>query len=437
MGWLEFGELLNDNIKLYIILFVCTTILYFFIFRKVYISFIDPLIFNTLYSAFGFSVVWFLYYTSNIDIKYLISYLLTQIAFWTGLFSIKSLSKKSILAEKTMLFFKEEILFLKSLFFVTTLTYVAMQLLSYEVIGIPLLLGSHVDIYNGSGGWGILGHFIEVLKPLSIYLLLYFIFKKKSSFFFDLYKYLFLILLLVFFALSGSRSDFMTLGFVLFCYLILNASEEKKSFFKIGRYEKIIIITGLFFVFLTIIVQSSSYGGTSSLSIFLFRLVASGDTYFFSYPHKLIETIHGNKPFLALFGEIFATLRLVPRSNLPQVLGLQLYNIFYNSEVTAGPNARHNVFGYIYFGFYGSIIFSYSLGILLSYLRNNLFFKLRRSSVGQILFILLYLNFSIFETDPPVSFSGIENAMVVLPFVVTISIFFTMVLYSSKVNKLT
>lgn len=437
MSWLEFGILLNNNIILYLIITLISIVLYFFIYKNIYLSILDPVIFNTLYSVFGFTIVWFLYLTLNIDLKYLISYLITQLAFWFGLFFFRSLNKDSILSINKVIFFRREPFFIKTLFFVTTIVYISIQLLSYIKVGIPLLKGSHVDIYNGSAGWGILGHFIDVLKPASIFLLIYYLFQSKSSLFFSIYKFFFLLLLLIFFTLSGSRSDFMTLGFVLFCFLILNAKEIKQPFSKIRNYEKIILIAGICFVFLTIVIQASKNGDeSSSITVFLFRLVSSGDTYYFSYPYRNIETLKGDHAFLALFGDIFGTLRIIPRNNLPVVLGLQLYRLFYESDVVVGPNARHNVFGYVYFGFYGSIVFSFILGLTLSYLRNKLFFTFRKNTIGQLLFVLLYLDIAFFETDPPVSISSIENAFIVLPPIILIAVFFSMALNKCKIITL-
>jgi len=423
MDWVAFGLLLNDNTLLYAAILLGSLILYYFIFRKIYLSILDPIVFTLGFSAFGFSVIWFLYFTGNIANKYLISYLLTQAAFILGLFSFKTLRKEKIIAERKTFTLQHEGLFLKLLFLISSSIYVIAQLVSYKVVGVPLLLGNHVDIYNSSGGWGLLGRFIDVLKPISVITLIYFLFKKTSSISFYIYKYSFLAMLLIFYALSGSRSEFMMLGFTLFCFVLLNGNELKRYFLNIGKFEITLILAGLFFVFLTIIVQSQDNDdGFSSLSVFMFRLVSSGDTYYFAYPNGNIEHLNGTKPFLALFGDIFSTIRLIPRANQPEPLGFQLYKLFYDSDVTAGPNPRHNVFGYVYFGFYGSIIYSYLLGLLLSLVRNKLFFTFRKNSILQILFILLYLNLSGIETDAPSAFSNLENILLILPFPVILTL---------------
>jgi oligosaccharide repeat unit polymerase len=363
----------------------------------------------------------------------LLSYLLTQAAFVGGFFTFKSLKKQSITSRVQSLKFEDEDLFIRITFIVCSSLYIFLQLLSYKVVGIPLLLGSHIDIYAGAGGWGILGRFLDVLKPISIFLFFYFLFKKSHSLVFYIYKYLFLILSLVFFAASGSRSEFMTFGLLFFCVVFLNGYDLKKYLDKMRTYEIFILLGGLCFVFFTIIFGAK--GGVeneSSIGIFLFRLVASGDVYYFAYPNNNIEHLNNSKPFLALFGEIFSTLRIIPRQDQPVVLGYQLYQLFGESDTVAGPNARHNVFGYVYFGFYGSIIFSYSIGLLLSFIRNKLFFVFRKNILSQLLFVLLYINLAVIETDPQMVVSNLENVLLILPVIAVITVYCYIIISNSE-----
>lgn len=433
MEWGAFGLLLYDNIYIYISCLLASVLLYYFIFRRTYISILDPWILSTVFSCFGFSVVWFLYFTNSIDVIYLYSYLLTQGAFWLGLFTFNNLKKGEILSKATENVLKNENNFIKIFFLVSSFLYVIIQILSYSVIGIPLFIGSHVDIYSNSGGWGILGRFLDVLKPISIFFLIHVFFKFKKSLFWIIYKYVFLVIILTFFGLSASKGEFMNVGVIFFCYVLLNSSYNWNYLVSLKKIEKKIVLVGLFFVFLTISLQAES--GNSSLSVFLFRLVASGDTYYFAYPNHNIEALKADQPFLALFGDLFSTLRLIPREAQPQTLGIQLFRMFNKSDIIAGPNSRHNVFGYAYFGFYLSIIFSYAIGILLSYIRNKSFYKLRKNIITQLIFVFLYSNLISLETDPSMAFSGIENALLIFPVILFIAIVFFTVLGFKKVRK--
>jgi len=425
MDWVSFGLLLSDHMLLYSGILIASIIFYVSLFRKFYLSVLDPFMFSLLYSVFGFSVVWFLVCTDNINSRYLASYLFTQVAFWAGLFTFRPLKKQQVMAPAKMWLLEDQDILEKSLFIVSSGIYIAAQLLSYKVIGIPLLIGSHIDLYNGSGGWGLLGRLLDIVKSCAIFMLIGFLFKRQSSLFFHVYKYFFLLIVLVFFALAGSKGEFMALGFLVFCFLLLNANRLKAAMMGMRKLEFIIIGAALCFAFFTIMVLPDSENiGYSNTGYFAFRLVSSGDAYFFAYPNGNIEQISGAHPFLALFGDLFSTVRIIPRDQQPQVLGLQLFRMFSDMDVITGPNARQNVFGYVYFGFFGCIIFSYIIGFTLGIVRNKLFYLLRTNIFGQLAFVYLYLNLSAIETDPPMAISNLENVLLIFPFVFIISIFF-------------
>ncbi|MBK0384095.1 oligosaccharide repeat unit polymerase [Pedobacter sp. SD-b] len=424
MEWYSFGLLLADNIALFLKIFAASLIIYTIIFKRLYISVLDPIVFTLLFSVFGFTVVWFLYFTKQILTFYLISYLLTQIAFFIGLFSFKSLSKTSLLSKTKIIKLKNETLFLNLLFIISSTLYILLCISTYFLVGVPLFMDSHVDIYSNSGGLGFLGRFIDVLKPTSIFLLIILLFDSLKLNLFTLYKFFFLICIIIFSVLSGSKSEFIKIGLIFFCFLILNANKYHSYFNKLRKYEIGLFITAFLIIISVIMVQGNTKDTVSlndSLFSLYFRMVSSGDTYFFAYPNGAIESINGNKPFLMLFGDFFGALRFIPRESLPEPLGITLFNLYLKADYAAGPNPRHNVLGYVYFGFYGSIVFSFCIGFLLSFFRNKLFFTLRKNISGQLIFVLVYLNLVVLETDTPMALSGIGNILITLPILLAIT----------------
>ncbi len=397
---------------------------YFFIIRAFYISVIDPLVLVTLFSMFGFSVVLFLYVTHAIRPYYFESYLATQIAFWAGLFFYRSLKPHTVVAPVAAVApGLRETTLIKALYITCPILYIAGQIVTYKVIGIPLFKDSHINVYKDSGGFGLIGRFITVLTPITAFLLVYHLLKPSTTFFSHFYKYFFTIVTLITFLLSGSKGQFMILPNVLFCYILLNAYQFKSYFNKLNKFGAVLIGVGLAFVGITIAVQSQEGNSMSSITnSFAFRMVSSGDAYYFSYPNAQIEKIQYSNASLALFGDLFATLRLIPRESLPDPVGYALFKQFYVADFIAGPNARHNVFGYIYFGFIGSIIFSFIIGFILSYVRNRLFFSLRSGLLFQLLFVILYLQLSAVETDPSMAISNLENFLFIIPFLLVASI---------------
>ena len=429
MHWGEFILLFSNHILLYFSILISIIALYVIVFKHVYISYLDPLIFSLIFSAFGCSVVIFLYYTKSIDTKYFLNYLFTQIAFFIGFFVFKSIRKKDIMINQGA---KNNLNYHLVLFMAVniSLVYIACYLATYALVGIPLLMGTHIDIYAGSG-YGILGKILDVIRPVLIYLVSFLFFKKNKNFALKTYLAIISLCIVTFSALSGSKGDFMVFAMVFFIFLLLNASRFPAAFSNLKKYGLRIVVVALILVFFTISFNITgkdnviSLGtGNSALDAFLFRLISSGDTYYFAYPYHVIDHLNSNNAFFALFGSIFSTLKLIPYDQQPVPLGVQLYRqvIGYSIE-TIGPNPRHNVFNYVYFGPYFSVIVSFFMGVFLSFVRNRLFFKLRNGIASQLFFVLMYLNISSIETDPSMAMSNIENVLLFFPFILALYFF--------------
>lgn len=82
-------------------------------------------------------------------------------------------------------------------------------------------------------------------------------------------------------------------------------------------------------------------------------------------------------------------------------LGFQLFQYHYDVDIMTGPNSRHNVFGLFYFGFLGSIIFSFLVGYLSSFFRNVIFYRVNGSVTGLISYVSLAMIAPFFAQDLP------------------------------------
>jgi hypothetical protein len=150
---------------------------------------------------------------------------------------------------------------------------------------------------------------------------------------------------------------------------------------------------------IVIISVQSSEGGNPFLSLGI-RLIHSGDAYFYGYPNGVIENIEKGSGFNALFSDVLAMFRIVSWDQLPQSFGLLLFRYHYpRIDFIAGANARHNIFGLFYYGYFGSILFSFTLGTLLSFCRNFLYRKIPRNIIFGLFYTLFYFGVVTFESD--------------------------------------
>lgn len=63
--------------------------------------------------------------------------------------------------------------------------------------------------------------------------------------------------------------------------------------------------------------------------------------------------------------------KIIPWSDAVLNIGYQAELLYHPDSALGGPNSRHNIVGYLYFGLYGSMIFSCIIGYFIGMLRNT------------------------------------------------------------------
>ena len=432
MNALEFYTLLSRNFNFFLIFLLLSLFLYFILFRKYIYSIFDPLIMNIIFSAVGTCVVTFLYATKMINTLYFYSYFTTQTAYIVGFLCLKPIKFKALTRSNphciSMSIRLENTLTI--IYVLSSLIYINSQLSVYFYSGIPLFMTSRLDTFVGSGGFGVIGRVIFAISKVSIYLLFYRLFYKQGRHIFaKIYDIIFLLLILIFSFLSGSKSTFLGIIFIFFylnIYILkigsdLDIVKQRKT----RRIQFILFVCSFIATLLVIWIQASGNQNTgletSPISKLAIRIVSSGDTFFYSYPNNVLEEIPDDKPVLALFGEILSALRIISYEDIPMSLGRQLHIYHYSSIYTVGPQAQHNVFGLNYFGFIGAIVFSYCIGCLMSFIRNKAYFILPKNQFGGMVYAIL-CTFSLYlNMDPVLGLSYFFNCILVLPLIIFIS----------------
>lgn len=422
MGRFEFAELLNSHLEEYIYIFLLLSIIYIIVFKRLFISIIDPFIVSQIFSLFASSVVYFLGYLNLIKLEYILQFTLSQIFLWIGIFvySPKKLIRyvthsdapmyKSKISRQTYL-----------LFYNLSFLFIFTQLLVYYKYGIPLFLDSRLSLYADSGGGGIFG---RILNVLSILVFVGGFYIKKLSIKTSVYNKNFVNFILVFYIitliLSGSKSTLLNFFFLYFLCVLFFAPDILTNIKKHQYKIILIVIVGALFV---IGIQSQSQSG--GILLLIDRLVGSGDVFYQGYYKDRISSIEGNA-FSLLFTDILGTYRIIPWSELPKPIGMQLYSMTYNVDLDMGANARHNYLGLICFGYFGSIVFSFTLGVIISWIRHFLFFKIKKYNDFIIcsFYIYLLLSVSYIESD----FTMFVNAL--NSYILVMGILFAMLIIS-------
>ena len=281
---------------------------------------------------------------------------------------------------------------------------------------------SRLEAFVGGTGIGILSRLMDVstlCAILSYYLLL----SNPSVFKVRILHHLLFISLIVFLVLSGSKAAFLNLVFCLFClerfYPGLRAKLKSIPPFSILKNKVVVGLVGLTLALAIVALQKAETPLNPYMEL-AYRFMLSGDVYYLSYPnnvYKLIENEHG---FLALFQDFLGLFRIYAWDELPQAIGLDLTRYHHSGDLMWGPNARHNVFGLVYYGFVGSIIFSFSLGAVVSFVREKVLIMPFNNVFFYLFFSLLYIKITFVETDPMLALSYLSNVFLIFPMLLLI-----------------
>lgn len=404
--------------------FICVCLLYF-LYKPYIISLIDPLLFSAINTLFGASVVLFMYFTNSIKPFYLASYFLTQFAFLLGIYMLKPFNPIKYNYETVELKLPNDEVVMKIFYVVSSVITILLQLQVYVFAGIPVLMASRLETFEGGSGFGIVSRFIEVSQIFSNTLLFYFLFNKttNNNKYLKLYNYLFTIILIIFSILNGSKGAILVVFFCAFSAWIFsfNSTINASVIIFLKKYKFYIFIFMVIIALIVVLIQTDSSLNLNPIEILGTRFIFSGDVYWYAYPNDVIINFNNYNGIKALLTDIYGLFRIESWDKLKGHFGVDLFAYHHVSTGSTGPNARHNVFGLLYFGFWGSIIFSFILGLIFSVMRNLLPILLPRNFITMCVLSYLFIKVVPFlDTDPILSFGYFDNLIIVTPVILAI-----------------
>lgn len=378
MPYEYFSELFFGDLFFNIILVAATMLVVFFIYRRHIYSIFDPLLYFLFFSSAGYSVVFILYFSGLISQYYLVHFLITQFSLIAGflLFSPLKLDR-AVSVGQPMAF--SMTLRVRTLYIVSSFLYLVSHAFLYSIKGIPLFMASRLDATTG--GFGIV---LSIMMVSSVVVIIVLAYKFLIGVKFSVLDWAMVLFYIVFSILNGSKSVFIDSAFVIF-YVAYFLTFKMKDYIFIKKFNGIsykIIFLAAVALFLILLIK-----GENPINHVIFRIIMTGDIYMMSYVDNNIQFLEGS--FLSLT----LPYKLVNLFNLEffPVIGKQLLSIVYGVDINAGPNARHNIFGFVSFGYIGSVVFSFFIGLVMGFLRNRLI-KLMKSNVESLIIFVLVVN---------------------------------------------
>lgn len=388
MNNLEFGLHFAENLPIGVGFVVLSLLVTLLLLRRHIYSLFDPLLFYAILSAMGGSVVLYLYWFDLISDDYFLSYLFTQAAFLTGFLLRPPPSPRLAATVPARQLYSGP---LRALYPMSVALFVGSQLLVYSVTGIPLFLESRLEAFSGGGGYGLFSRVIFVTSNIAIVVAVYRLLLLRRGRLSRLFDWLVVAFCGLVAMLSGSKGALLALAFSVSLSLYF-----VRRFYPVHELERraervLFLVVALSFpvAVAAISLQTGIDQFAEVATALVTRFLQSGEIYFMVYPDDILARLPDGNGLLALFYSPLGGLRLVDRDSLPVNLGLQAFNYHYTLDVISGPNARHNVFGLKYFGPVFSVVFSFLLGLLLSFTRSSLYKRLPATPMGMVGYVLV------------------------------------------------
>jgi hypothetical protein len=382
----NFYELLIEHLIVFVFLLAVTIGFFYALFRKHFFSIFDPLFYYVLITeAFCFSDVVFMGLYGLIEKKYLLQYLFSEFALFAGILLFKP-EKKQVLNEKV----GEQGYLFHSLFLLSLILYVSLNIFIYATEGFPIFAENRFEIFRTGGGYGLISRSFDVLRIIIIYYLLDVIQQRSWR----LSEWMTLLIVVTIQILSGAKSAVLTIVFIVSLYIFYSGVLRRGNIRLTKLFKRLILFSlGGFFIIAQVQIAEISISGRSLtvLDQAGLRLVNNGDAFLYAYPNNVIERLDSSNPIGALFGEYLAFLRIASPEELPMHIGSQLSKIYNGSDATTQTNAKHNIFGYVVFGAFGGVLYSFALGLCIGLVRYKLLGRDRRTYLVGIPYILLNL----------------------------------------------
>jgi hypothetical protein len=405
------------NIPLYLICLLFSFFLYCLVYTRQYIGIFDPFTYYLFFSMFAFTTSVYLYIDGFVSEELFIHFILTQLFFFIG-FSIPKpidITRKKYQPPNIFIIKGIELRAIKWFFILFSSLTVLLQVKVYIEHGFPIFSESRLDFVGDDVFSKLLLRINDIVfaSLVSISFVIIYVFPKRFTISMRRISYLFLVFLITCAVLNGSKSAIIKylLLFALFAYVFnyIGVRNPKKVLKKYGIWIFGISILGA----LSIVIIAGEAENAGKL--LLYRLVMSGDVFYMAYPNNVIDRfIDSNAWYVSLFASPAKMFNLIDIQDVPSVLGFDLMSYHEGYDLSKGPNPRHNVLGYVYIGYYGSIAFSFILGLTVSFLRNSSFSFLSRNTLGIILYINLVLISIKAEADYFNFLAGIINFFVLI-----------------------
>jgi len=387
------------EISTFIYIFPAVLIVYLLILRKILISWYDPLFVYVFFNSFSISLVIYLYYVDrSITFFYLITFIISTIAFILGLLiahrPIKFTPSLARRFQQNIQNYRNYSSILTISLWLSTLILLFANIFLFMVRGnVPILSEnpSEAKVQLFTEGFGLIKRINFVFIPTSFAIALMKLFNpirqpimKEKYRLYGVLGAIFLVTLA-----QGSKGSLViiltVMSYLLFISTIINNLTLAE---KIKKYAIYLFILAVGYMVLVI---SLSNGSEDVIIPLTTRFVAAGDVFYFFYTYDLLSSFDLNLfDFLyRAFNPLLAMFRIVDYEySFGELILYHSVGIFPQGF---GPNTQHHIEGLLFFGQYFFWLHSFITGVIISLVRTRflLFIIKRFNQLWLVIYLLL------------------------------------------------
>ena len=365
-SWYFVAGFIYDDFYRYLMIIGILAAVYQLIFKKICTDIFDPVFVMLLTMLFADSIV-FLMYINDLFVDNMLFYqsVISELCLLMGL----CMFKKHDVAVECFKWDMEKIK--NDLYVIYGVLFCLLTVVFYSFYGIPVLSGNnHLVATMGAG---------MVIRPLSAIKMIFCVlwldrFLRKK--YFDTIPLG--IFLMASFLLNGSKGEVVTLAFAIYFLKLIYEKYEAEAFPAYRKLKRVLILVVLSLILVSTYITTFSGDADflSVVTIMLFRLSVSGDIFGYAYASDIGEILYNNYNYIDfIIYPILNVLHVIPSDEVIPGIGYQISQLVNNNVlVESGPNARHNVMGWIAFGYFGSFIYSFLVGVVISFVCRRVMF---------------------------------------------------------------
>jgi hypothetical protein len=405
MGYLvEFARLIiSEQLYYYLALTLLFFITQFIIIRKHLYSIFDPLSFFIVFNSFA----WATAILASSDYIDMMDITIMNLAFFIPSVFIKPINLS--VCQAALQLKTRRIDF--QIFYIFFLIFILSTLLLWMVKGIPLFSGNpdRAKILIYQGGFGVVRYIHFVMPLFCILFSLYCLVYRNNDFFTKLTLWfiaLFSIMVLLF---SGSKSSLLPIVFVLGFLGVLDKKNPKAK--KLNRLSYFVFFLAVVMMLVVFSIVSNSLNLELIFELFLIRMIAFGDTFYFWYQFEIKDKIGDVNLIYYLLSPLLEMLKITEHTH---PLGAQLVTASTGEKlVTFGPNGQLPVLLSLASNYFKYPL-SFMFGCIFFLLRKNMIVIVTKLGImGVLLFSTVFFSLTYIYTDILLLLSKFYSAIVV------------------------